>query len=74
MSSVFCYGSTCFEGTNAVDGNYEQLSFAQTYNEENPWIQIDLGYATCISAVEIWNRNHPNNPGILIVKLFDKII
>ena len=79
MSSKYCNGDTCADPAKAVDGTYESTgeglsSIAHSIEEENPWIQIDLGYATCISAVEIWNRNHPNYPGILIINLFDKII
>ena len=80
MSSVYrCRNGYCFEGAKAVDGIYGIagngiLSLVHSNKQTNPWIQIDLGYATCISAVEIWNRHDPNDPGILIIKLFDTII
>ena len=80
MSSVRdCDGATCFEGAKAVDGIYQPLnklleSVAYTNEEENPWIQIDLGDATCIAAVRIWNRHESGKPGMLIITLFDTII
>ena len=80
MSSVHdCAGDICFEGAKAVDGIYEPTnnileSVAHSKAEPNPWIQIDLGYATCVSAVEIWNRHESGYPRMLIITLFDTII
>ena len=74
MSSVYkCERGYCFEGAKAVDGIYkplrgqnEFLSVAHTNKEQNPWIQIDLGQAYCISAVKIWNRYIPTDQRRLI--------
>ena len=61
-STYNCVYSYCFNGSKAVDGLYEPrgvheyTSIAQTNVESNPWIQIDLAQAFCISAVKIWNR------------------
>ena len=70
MSSVYrCRNGYCFEGAKAVDGIYEPIgvdefsSIAHTSRESNPWIQIDLGQAYCISAVKIWNRYMSVDPG-----------
>ena len=74
MSSVYrCRYGYCFEGAKAVDeiykppsGENELLSIAITNKEQNPWIQIDLGQAYCISAVKIWNRYIPTDERRLI--------
>ena len=53
----------CFNGSKVVDGIYtpigvhEYTSIAITQNQDNPWLQIDLGKSFCISAVKIWNRS-----------------
>ena len=58
-----CVATFCFPGTKAVDGIYHPIdvheftSIAVTQSESNPWLQIDLTRAYCISAVKIWNRN-----------------
>ena len=64
MSSTHgCVSGFCFAGSNAVDGIYlpidmnELSSVAHTITEYTPWLQIDLGWSFCISAVKIWNRS-----------------
>ena len=65
----------CFNGSKVVDGIYapigvhEQTSLAHTLNENNPWIQIDLGKSFCISAVKVWNRNMDSTGRLLLLML-----
>lgn len=66
MSSQFeCGSHDCHNGSKAIDGLYrlepEYSSLAHTNEDPNPWIQIELTKAYCISAVKIWNR-HTENP------------
>ncbi len=38
------------------DGNYENKSVSHTAQEDNPWIEIDLGKAVHLDKVMVWNR------------------
>ena len=39
-----------------TDGNYLSKSINHTNSEVNPWWQVDLGSATTINSITLWNR------------------
>ena len=56
MSSQCCGAPAerAFDGN--TDGNWSSNSVAHTQNEEEPWIQVDIGFIDMITHITLYNR------------------
>ena len=56
QSSTDFVGKVEYANDGNTDGNYQKNSVTHTANQNDPWLEIDLGSAQTVDSVVVWNR------------------